>query len=908
MKTRLKKLVLTILSLIFLLSITSIFVVGATADTGDNYGDYGNLLNGNKQDNYGDYGSLLGTQPYSSFKIYDGASIRPYTPIGLRFETQISLSDKAKLDARGAQYGTLIIPKALLGDNELTLGTSSVLDIQTKNWLGEKNQLGEGYDGYLGTLVGGAAGNFANMDERYYGVVFCARGYVKYLDVNGSIVIKYTENTVERSIGGVAERFVASGSENTDMTAAAQTIVEKTDKVYLSYDMGGADAIADEHIVKGHVLSQRADPTKANSVFLGWYTTSDYKEGSEFYFDGALTETTTVYAKWTASNGEILPTTKNFVKNGKCDYIIVLPNNPIGYEQTAALELQKYIKQATGISLDIVNESQVKVTSTSKYIIIGKTGLAEEANVVAASAEALKNRGFRIKNVGHNVYIVGGDTIGTLNGVYEFLNKQFGFEVYADDEIYIQNSVKNVKLNGYDLTDNPDISYVENVGDYRDSSNFYEALTMRTNHYDDIFIDVTSQPWHNTFEYVPYQQYGTTHSDWYVYDDSGNPKQLNYLQKGTGNELSELQQLVFDKMTVAIDEDFAQGEYRNLIGFMHEDNTDVWVEDTTYTRTYGDAAPAAILIDFINPIAKKLEEYMATNHEGRDMNIVIFAYVRTEDAPTDMTLEDNVAVMIAPISADFTKEYEYNKTSYSTEIQTLIDEWSTVASKTAYWFYNMYHERSVIYYDNIYNMKGLYQAAVETGAEYVFSEMTSSISLSPMSPLREYLNTKLAWDASSDIDTLISNFFTNYYKDAATAMKGYFDTLHDRTNGYTGYPSLSGVGGANTGNYDFKTLWNQSTVSTLATKISQAFTAITPLETTNPELYRTLYDRIMRESLCVQYLQLQHHATDATFFSNETSFNNAVTEFKTECERLGITRYGIYEEYSVASLEFYYAA
>ena len=60
-----------------------------------------------------------------TFQVY-GASTRTKTPVGLRFLTTIENSD-LQLIPNPAEFGTLIIPNNLLGDQELTVDTKNVL-------------------------------------------------------------------------------------------------------------------------------------------------------------------------------------------------------------------------------------------------------------------------------------------------------------------------------------------------------------------------------------------------------------------------------------------------------------------------------------------------------------------------------------------------------------------------------------------------------------------------------------------------------------------------------------------------------------------------------------------------------------------------------------------------------------
>ena len=120
-------------------------------------------------------------------------------------------------------------------------------------------------------------------------------------------------------------------------------------------------------------------------------------------------------------------TTYDLILDGASDYKVVTADDPRGYEAYAGQELVKYFNQASAIELVTVKESEVTVNDSSKLIIIGETEATQTAGV-KADKNQFGARGFVVKQIESNVYIVGGDTMGTLYGVYEFLHYQFGFE------------------------------------------------------------------------------------------------------------------------------------------------------------------------------------------------------------------------------------------------------------------------------------------------------------------------------------------------------------------------------------------------------------------------------------------------------------------------------------------------
>ncbi len=128
-----------------------------------------------------------------------GGSVRLSVPAGLRFQSKVSQA----LVEEGATFGTLVIPKAVIGENELTVNTASVRNIPQTKWATEsvKEDNPEDYeDGYAyfnGVLTG--------IPAEHYEKTIVARSYAC---LNG---VYYYSEPVERSIAQVAAYALQDG-------------------------------------------------------------------------------------------------------------------------------------------------------------------------------------------------------------------------------------------------------------------------------------------------------------------------------------------------------------------------------------------------------------------------------------------------------------------------------------------------------------------------------------------------------------------------------------------------------------------------------------------------------------------------------------------------------------------------
>lgn len=130
-----------------------------------------------------------------------GGSVRTAAPSGLRFQSKIEDGMKDS----GATFGTLVIPKGVLGDNELTAETSNVEDIEQTKWATEDvrayhfEDYEEGYEYFNAVLT--------EIPDEHFDEVIVARSYVY---ANGQY---YYSDPVERSIAQVAAYAIQDGYE-----------------------------------------------------------------------------------------------------------------------------------------------------------------------------------------------------------------------------------------------------------------------------------------------------------------------------------------------------------------------------------------------------------------------------------------------------------------------------------------------------------------------------------------------------------------------------------------------------------------------------------------------------------------------------------------------------------------------
>lgn len=114
------------------------------------------------------------------------------------------------------------------------------------------------------------------------------------------------------------------------------------------------------------------------------------------------------------------------VKNGTTNAAIVISSkDKIAHK--AAYELQNYVYRATGVKIKIIGASQASKFKT--LIMVGESKLTSQYNI---KVKNLPIEGFKITTIPAGIAIVGSGSgrIGTLFGVYDFLERFLGIRWY----------------------------------------------------------------------------------------------------------------------------------------------------------------------------------------------------------------------------------------------------------------------------------------------------------------------------------------------------------------------------------------------------------------------------------------------------------------------------------------------
>lgn len=570
------------------------------------------------------------------------------------------------------------------------------------------------------------------------------------------------------------------------------------------------------------------------------------------------------------------PTATDFklVENGNSSYKIVVPKESTEFTDYAAEELQYFMKEATGVELAIVRDEEV--TDADVIISLGATSVANTEGVTVAAEDALGVSGYKIKTVGDNIFILGDaapDSEGVLYGVYDFLLDAIDLKVYTSDEIAFTES-ENVPLYAYDDIVKP-------------------AFDERSLCYYDLRMDHTYMRRMRLFDFYDTEK-------WALFGHSQVSQILPFTEEHTDWYCPGGGQLCW-----AAGDEMEQAFAANLIEKIKENTTATYFmlgqEDTsnlcscdkclaaTSSDMYG--SYTGLQVAFLNDVIEIVEKWREANQPDREIRYVCFAYSVSllppvkEDADgnfapyhEDCVPADELYVMFAPIEADFSKELqsEENKRTYNALLG-----WKSLVEDRI--FVYEYETNFKAYFMNINNFEVVqehYQTYLDQGVQLMYSQGPVTTYIPAFTEMRIFVESQLMWDIDKDYNDLVNEFMAVYFKDAAPAMRKYYDFIRQNY-------SESQETGRIYSFIDQPEYYSFETMQEMEGYIEEALEAIEPLRNTDNELFSTLYYRIKKESMSVLWLQLQTF----NLYYEEDELDKIALEFYYLKDMMGLEQY-----------------
>lgn len=592
------------------------------------------------------------------------------------------------------------------------------------------------------------------------------------------------------------------------------------------------------------------------------------------------------------------------VDHGISEYVVLLSKNPLENEFIAANELVYFLEESTSAKLSIVKEDSYTVTDKTSIISIGNTAYAENKGVKTDGT--LDRSGYVMRTVDNQLFIRSdGDGLGCVYAVYDLLETAIGYRYYYTDEIYYEEK-QTVDLYKYDIVADPDYDfraistwdaflnanedYLRRTRTFRKDENWAFGGQMHVQLSHDGSGAINKDLWYEK------HKFGTVKAD-------GTP---DHWFSETGVQLcwtagEEMYRQAAEDIYVRIKNE----PTKTYFGVGQADVTLFCNCDRCKTAKAEWALnDAGLQMQFINNVAKYVNEWVERDFKGREIRLVVFAYYATETPPVKqgangkwvpysdkvVPAADNIDFYFAPIYTD------YSKTLTDVENQEVYQnllKWKDFLDgrKNDFLLYtydtNFHH-----FFYNFNNFNTFREQAAkysEIGVDYIHSQGANTTNQPTFQEMRYFVESQILWDTSKNYDELVNEFITHFYKDAKEEIRLYYDLTRLR---YEQASVLNGVS-YNSGIYsnigDSK-IWTSGVVDQFDAIFKKAYSKIEHYKTDDPKTYDKLFNRIKELELTLTFTKLKNYS--ANYTQKEVSalvdeFNFYVYKFDINKEKEG---------------------
>ena len=324
----------------------------------------------------------------------------------------------------------------------------------------------------------------------------------------------------------------------------------------------------------------------------------------------------------------------------------------------------------------------------------------------------------------------------------------------------------------------------------------------------------------------------------------------------------------------------------------------------TCTAAYETYGVGGVHIRYLNQIATYMEEIYTERGEDREFVLYGLAYLGYLESPTtpdangepvaldeSVYCNENVGICYTPLGACWTHaldDEECTTNSYENYYYYHLKGYDLLTDNLVVYGYTTNFNEYFIPFNDWDSYKENAELYQKHGVKYVFHQGNTHNETSPFQSLRIYLQGKLAWNPTVNVDETISDFMEHYYGAAAKDMRRFYDDQAEHFEWIRSKKLSEGVtnayGNAHAEVTD-KAYWSYDTLQRFQTTLNAALNAIAVSDATEEEKAQQSKN-VYKEYVMVkmyEYLQFSEYYT--------VEQKAAVkAELQTAMQELGITR------------------
>jgi hypothetical protein len=448
-----------------------------------------------------------------------------------------------------------------------------------------------------------------------------------------------------------------------------------------------------------------------------------------------------------------------FVKNRSSNFMIVISDQAIPAEMTAAEEFQSAIKEISGAKLKIVKVSEYQ---NGPMVAVGFNSKLPDS-LKAEKYGSLGEEELIIDSDGKNLLLAGGRPRGTLYGVYEYLDR-LGVRWYTP-EYTKYPKMKDIPLPEKMVRYQPPLK----LRSYLQNNRPTPQWTARNRMNQFIVWGAPGEEFGGGFSQGPDMHtcwrmlsadLMTAHPEWCAEVNGKRELPAGTNHWGICFSNKEVCNLLIEKTL-----DYARKNPSiKVIWIGQNDGSPACTckDCKAFTETHG-GKPSALVVRLVNELADRMAKEMP------DRMVKTLAYGWSQDPPEGLKLRDNVIVMFCapgnyfkPMATDPEVKDIRDRAAAWQKIAKNIEVYLYEFPTSCYWFPT----------PNLYVTPANIEWAYHAGISHVFTQICGCATGdgSELVDLRAWVYAKKFWNPDLDTQKLIEEFCNDYYGPAADVV------------------------------------------------------------------------------------------------------------------------------------------
>ncbi len=440
------------------------------------------------------------------------------------------------------------------------------------------------------------------------------------------------------------------------------------------------------------------------------------------------------------------------VKAGKPQGNIQIPVWPTPQETNAAVELQHWIKEMTGATLEI------------------KSGKGGRNSIAISTDPALGDEGYAIAVNRGGILLSGGKTRGVLNAVYDLLEEDLGWRYYANDSVKLTRTntlvispvarhyIPQLKLRDpfYKRAFDPDWSLRN-----RANAPYSEVPEEKGGH-----MDYANMFVHTAAQLVPADKYFKEHPEYFALGADG---------KRTTAQLCPTEPEVAKIATDYVRQVLKNNPHTEIVSVSKNDIQLSCLCERCKKLRDAEGSDMANQLVLVNQVAEAIEK------EHPEVVIDTLAYLETIQVPKTARPRKNVAIRLCnDVAGAWSRPFTPAEQCTSAQ---LINAWGKVHNRIYIWDYNVNFSHYLAPMPNLDVMVANIRFWVTNHAEGVMLQGGYE-GPAERDEFKSWVTAKLLWNPAWDEAALARDFIQGHYGAAAPAMEAYEALLTKMRTGH----------------------------------------------------------------------------------------------------------------------------